>query len=178
MSSKASTINDHDDHDHDNGQHESFVVRFRDFTSSWRQQPSTTTTTATTANSETLTALSTTSSSGSISDDEDEKEDDGNIGFDTTTDLSYHNVLEQEGSKIILQALTPNEQSAIPDEFMPLRHYRAEKVRTFITPFIPPFIERETLSLLSLGSYFSSCTHCNYDLYSFLGSYFCCCQRN
>jgi hypothetical protein len=154
MSSKASnsailsTINDHDGHDHDNGQHESFVVRFRDFTSSWRQDPSTTTTTtATTANAKTLKALSTTSSSGSISDDEDEKEDDGNIIFDTTTDLSYHNVLELEGSKLILQALTPNEQSAIPDEFMPLRHYRAEKVRTFITPFIPPFIERATLSL-------------------------------
>ena len=156
MERMSSTINDHDDHDHDNGQHESFVVRFRDFTSSWRQHPSTTTTataiataTATTAHSKALTTLSTTSSSGSdsISDDEDEKEDDGNIVFDTTTDLSYHNVLEQEGSKLILQALTPNEQSAIPDEFMPLRHYRAEKVRTFITPFIPPFIEHATLSL-------------------------------
>lgn len=150
MERMSSTINDHDDHDHDhdNGQHESFVVRFRAFTSTWRQHPSTTTATATSAHSKTLTTLSTTSGSDSdsISDDEDEKEDDGNIVFDTTTDLSYHNVLEQEGSKLILQALTPNEQSAIPDEFMPLRHYRAEKVRTFITPFIPPFIEHATLS--------------------------------
>ena len=182
MERMSSTINDHDDHDHDhdNGQHESFVVRFRDFTSSWRQHPSTTTATATatSAHSKTLTTLSTTSSSDSDSigddEDEDEKEDDGNIVFDTTTDLSYHNVLEQEGSKLILQALTPNEQSAIPDEFMPLRHYRAEKVRTFITPFIPPFIEHATLSLslLSLGSYFSCCTHCDYDLYSFFREIF------
>jgi hypothetical protein len=144
-----STINDHDDHDHDNGQHESFVVRFRAFSSSWRQHPSTTTTTTTT-NAKTLTALTTTSSSGSSSDDdEDEKEDDGNIVFDTTTDLAYHCCAEQEGSKLILQALTPNEKSAIPDEFMPLRHYRAEKVRSIylITPFIHSFIERATLSL-------------------------------
>jgi hypothetical protein len=146
-----STINDHDDHDHDNGQHESFVMRFRAFSSSWRQHPSTTTTTTTTTtNAKTLTALSTTSSSGSSSDDdEDEKEDDGNIVFDTTTDLAYHCCAEQEGSKLILQALTPNEKSAIPDEFMPLRHYRAEKVRSIylITPFIHSFIERATLSL-------------------------------
>mmetsp|Transcript_42707 Transcript_42707/g.48518 ORF Transcript_42707/g.48518 Transcript_42707/m.48518 type:complete len:396 (-) Transcript_42707:17-1204(-) len=47
--------------------------------------------------------------------------------FDTTTDLSYHDRLEQEKSESILNSLTQDEQSSIPDKFMPLRHYRAEK---------------------------------------------------
>jgi hypothetical protein len=53
----------------------------------------------------------------------------GEIVFDLTTDLAYHNSSEREGADLVHRALTPEEQSAMPDVFMPLRHYRAEKVR-------------------------------------------------
>jgi len=50
------------------------------------------------------------------------------VPYDLTTDLAYHNSSEREGADLIYRALTPEEQSAMPDSFMPLRHYRAEKV--------------------------------------------------
>ena len=38
--------------------------------------------------------------------------------------------LEVEGVKNILAQLTDAEKAAMPDDEMPLRHFRAEKVRT------------------------------------------------
>ena len=64
-----------------------------------------------------------TDSNSSLSEREDDK-----VTYDLTTDLAYHNISEREGADLIHTALTPQEQSAMPDAFMPLRHYRAEKV--------------------------------------------------
>ena len=55
-------------------------------------------------------------------------EDEGKVVYDSTTDLAYHDSSEREGAELIRRALTPEEESAMPDNFMPLRHYRAEKV--------------------------------------------------
>lgn len=54
-------------------------------------------------------------------------EDDGKVVYDSTTDLAYHDSSEREGAELIRRALTSEEDSALPDIFMPLRHYRAEK---------------------------------------------------
>lgn len=54
-------------------------------------------------------------------------EDEIKVVYDSTTDLAYHNSSEKDGAKLIRLALTPKEESAMPDMFMPLRHYRAEK---------------------------------------------------
>jgi len=55
----------------------------------------------------------------------------GGIGeemvYDLTTDLAYHDSSEREGAELVHRALTDEEQKAMPDAFMPLRHYRAEK---------------------------------------------------
>ena len=106
---------------HDDG-HESFVVI--NFLAS---SPLLTTTSdeKNVAKSRTIVKQDThTISSSSSNDDE---EDDEGIVFDETTDLAYHNRSEREGSDQIYRALSAEERSAMPDEFMPLRHYRAEK---------------------------------------------------
>mmetsp|Transcript_29195 Transcript_29195/g.79011 ORF Transcript_29195/g.79011 Transcript_29195/m.79011 type:complete len:400 (-) Transcript_29195:328-1527(-) len=59
--------------------------------------------------------------------DREETEEETGHDYDTTTDLAYHNASEKEGAELVRRALTPEEESAMPDEFMPLRHYRAEK---------------------------------------------------
>ena len=131
-SNKENVLSDHD---------QSFVVVFRAITSAWcdRSSSSSTMTTTTiettkasnTNNAKTLTTLlSTVSSSGGgeTSTSTSCKDDSAKDAFDMTTDVAYHNRSEQEGSQTILQQLTADELTYMPDEFMPLRHYRAEKV--------------------------------------------------
>lgn len=58
--------------------------------------------------------------------------DDSNEGdccYDTKTDLSYHSDIEKDGCDRIRNSLTNDEIQELADEYMPLRHYRAEKVR-------------------------------------------------
>lgn len=142
----------HDDHDNHNGHESSFVVRLR-------HNPSTTTTKV---NTKILTALSTISvSSGSSSNSRNSNS--SSSVFDTTTDLSYHNRSEQEKSESILNSLTQDEQSSIPDKFMTLRHYRAEKVckfpmqneRNYFDLELSVFLLKNSIS--PLGRYFESC---------------------
>jgi hypothetical protein len=54
----------------------------------------------------------------------------GKLGVDSTTadDFDYADADELEGSNAIIASLTKEEQESFPDEFMALRHYRAEKV--------------------------------------------------
>jgi len=109
-----------------------FVVRnFKAFTSKWRLHSSSSPTEATAAKMEEATvaehdtlAVRTDSNSilsevGSVKKEE--------VVYDSTRDLAYHNSSEREGAKLVYRALTPEERSAMPDAFMPLRHYRAEK---------------------------------------------------
>lgn len=120
----------------------SFVVRnFRGFTSKWLQYHHDTTNAETEADADAVTKSNTNTklfakqdtfvsssstdsnySGGERGGEETEHE------YDTTSDLAYHNFSERKGTELVNQALTPEEQSAIPDTFMPLRHYRAEKV--------------------------------------------------
>ena len=66
-----------------------------------------------------------TDSNVSMSEEEPESEE---VAYDLTTDMAYHNSTEVEGAELVRKALTPEEESSMPDAFMPLRHYRAEKV--------------------------------------------------
>ena len=115
-----------------------FVVRnFRGFTSDWLHVNKNNTKYGTAKeNTKTLTKQRTgsTDSNSSESELEGEETDKSNFeaSYDTTTDLSYHNASEQEGAKLVHQALTADEQSRMPDAYMPLRHYRAEKVGRFL----------------------------------------------
>ena len=98
-----------------------FVVKgFKSMASKWLNYETPETTNAA-QEMESRTNSSSISSSSSLSDDE--------VQFDLTTDLAYHNSAEREGAELVRKALTPEEQSAMPDDFMPLRHFRAEKVR-------------------------------------------------
>ena len=106
----------------------SFVVRnFRALTSKWLQPQDTV---SSSSSSETMeegtkeAAIAEQDSHSSLS----EKETEEKVEYDLTTDLSYHDSSEKEGADLVCKALTPEEQSAMPDAFMPLRHYRAEKV--------------------------------------------------
>jgi len=65
-----------------------------------------------------------TDSNVSMSEEEPESEE---VAYDLTTDMAYHNSTEVEGAELVRKALTPEEESSMPDAFMPLRHYRAEK---------------------------------------------------
>jgi hypothetical protein len=68
----------------------------------------------------------------SSEDDDEEEQVDATDGvkIDTTTDLAYHSKEEYVKCQEIVQNLTHEELKALPDPLMPLRHYRAEKVRT------------------------------------------------
>ena len=56
----------------------------------------------------------------------------GKLGVNSTVadDFDYADADELEGSNEIIASLTKEEQESFPDEFMALRHYRAEKVGT------------------------------------------------
>mmetsp|Transcript_720 Transcript_720/g.1320 ORF Transcript_720/g.1320 Transcript_720/m.1320 type:complete len:345 (+) Transcript_720:128-1162(+) len=58
-----------------------------------------------------------------------ENEDDNHaeVILDTSTDLAYHSKDEHAGCRRIIKSLTEEEVQSMPDAFMPLRHYRAEK---------------------------------------------------
>ena len=122
VSSPISKNNNHIDNHHHNHdeENESFVVRnFRAVTFGWLASDNTSTSTSiSTSTSTTITKIAT------ISSEEEEEE------YDATTDLAYHDRSEREGSELVHQALTPEERNAMPDAFMSLRHYRAEKVCT------------------------------------------------
>lgn len=74
------------------------------------------------ATAENDTVANRTDSNVSLSEEEEE------IVYDLTTDMAYHNSTELEGAEEVRKALTPDEETSMPDAFMPLRHYRAEKV--------------------------------------------------
>jgi hypothetical protein len=65
-------------------------------------------------------------------DDDNDANDDNVVMIDLTTDNAYHSREEHQGCKQIVQALTEEEVQSMPDWAMPLRHYRAEKVRKVI----------------------------------------------
>lgn len=97
-----------------------YIVKgFKSMASKWLKYDAPETTNAKDSANETNS--SSLSSNSSLSENEEVK-------FDLTTDLAYHNSSELEGAELVRKALTPEEQSAMPDDFMPLRHYRAEKV--------------------------------------------------
>jgi hypothetical protein len=52
-----------------------------------------------------------------------------NYKFDTSTDLAYHNQQEYDDCELLIkgQHLTATELELLPDKYMVLRHYRAEK---------------------------------------------------
>jgi hypothetical protein len=52
------------------------------------------------------------------------------VCYNTQTDRSYHSDIEKEGCDRMRDALTQDEIQELADEYMPLRHFRAEKVRT------------------------------------------------
>ena len=54
----------------------------------------------------------------------------------TNVDFEYADSDEVAGTAEIIASLTQEEQKAMPDEFMALRHYRAEKVRLTTTTTI------------------------------------------
>lgn len=94
-----------------------YIVKgFKSMASKWLNYE--TTNAETSANETNSSSLS---SNSSLSENEEVK-------FDLTTDLAYHNSAELEGAELVRKALSPEEESAMPDDFMPLRHYRAEKV--------------------------------------------------
>lgn len=98
-----------------------FVVKgFKSMASKWLNYETPETTNAAQEMESRTNSSSISSSSSSLSDDE--------VRFDLTTDLAFHNSAEREGAELVRKALTPEELSAMPDDFMPLRHYRAEKV--------------------------------------------------
>jgi hypothetical protein len=66
----------------------------------------------------------------SLESDDDDDDDDVLVMIDLTTDNAYHSKEEYKGCQKIIQALTEEEFQSMPDWAMPLRHYRAEKVRT------------------------------------------------
>jgi len=116
----------------------SFVVRnFRGFTSKWLKYHHDTSTknaeadavTKPNTNSKSITKQDTfvSSSTDSNYSGSERGGEETEHDYDTTIDLAYHNISEREGAELVHQALTPEEQSAMPDTFMPLRHYRAEK---------------------------------------------------
>ena len=146
ITTKNDDHHDHYRHDEHESESESFVVRnFRTFTSALlhhHHHPSasasdntTTTKTSTITENDTIAGTRNTDSksnsnnntSTSTSSEAEEVE------YDATTDLAYHDPSEREGSELVHQALEPEERNAMPDAFMPLRHYRAEKVRMYIT---------------------------------------------
>jgi hypothetical protein len=63
-------------------------------------------------------------------DDDDDDDDDDLVIIDLTTDNAYHSREEYHGCQQIIKGLTEDEIQSMPDWAMPLRHYRAEKVRT------------------------------------------------
>jgi hypothetical protein len=53
------------------------------------------------------------------------------VNSNVADDFDYNDADELEGSNEIVASLTKEEQESFPDEFMALRHYRAEKVSTY-----------------------------------------------
>jgi hypothetical protein len=53
------------------------------------------------------------------------------VNSSVADDFDYADADELEGSNEIVASLTKEEQESFPDEFMALRHYRAEKVGTY-----------------------------------------------
>jgi hypothetical protein len=83
-------------------------------------------------NESTVTAATAATSSNAGDDDNDssfEEDDEADLVIDLTTDNAYHSKEEQRGCRQIIKALTEEEIQAMPDWAMPLRHYRAEKVK-------------------------------------------------
>lgn len=171
----SSPISKNDDHHHRHhhrdeheSESESFVVRnFRTFTSALlhhHHHPSASasdnTTTTTTTKTSTITENDTIAGTRNT----DSKSNSNNntststsseaeeVEYDATTDLAYHDPSEREGSELVHQALEPEERNAMPDAFMPLRHYRAEKetLRKRLTPLnLPCDGEKNSKSIIS-----------------------------
>jgi hypothetical protein len=69
------------------------------------------------------------------------------VNSSVADDFDYADADELEGSNEIIASLTKEEEASFPDEFMALRHYRAEKVGTSATTISSYGGERSSLSI-------------------------------
>ena len=88
----------------------------------------------------------------------------------TNVDFEYADSDEVAGTAEIIASLTQEEQKAMPDEFMALRHYRAEKVRLMCflmnrmtttkllctKPFLIPYVRDKSSHLILKSPFLNS----------------------